>query len=163
MECTDIRFSEMYLTIFEASDSDFLESNTYPNSKPIRIWLFLIIWVNFMQIFGYPNEISDFLGVRIWYFFLLFTLSDPNPNPTFYYPKIFASNFLVFAASLSPNTKPEDCRTTSLLQLSMCFFFIYKDLFGIFLSFSMRLESPLVPRVRTLEILIKITSTRKYG
>ena len=54
-----------------------------------------------------------------------------------YCPKIFIHRLFHL-------TKPEDSHNYRCV-----FFFIYKDLFGIYLSFSMRLETPLVPRVPT--------------
>ena len=62
--------SKPNLTIFEASESDFLESNTY-------LTLFESDFsVNFMKISRYSKKISDFLGIRIRLFVIL-KVSDP--------------------------------------------------------------------------------------
>ena len=66
---------------------------TYPNPT------FSDFWVNFMQIFGYPNELFDFFGYPNPTF-LLFRLSDPIRIRHFTIRKYSYPTFLVSAPSL---------------------------------------------------------------
>ena len=66
---------------------------TYPNPT------FSDFWANFMQIFGYPNELFDFFGYPNPTF-LLFRLSDPIRIRHFTIRKYSYPTFLVSAPSL---------------------------------------------------------------
>ena len=73
---------------------------TYPNPT------FSDFWANFMQIFGYPNELFDFFGYPNPTF-LLFRLSDPIRIRHFTIRIYSYPTFLVSAPSLIHRSRPK--------------------------------------------------------